>query len=184
MNIHIPKIYCFISEFDKDYIKYLNKDIAIIYRNYDKNINLTELINFRNFCKKNARYFFLANHPRIAIKLNLDGVYIPAFNQNLNIVTNKRKNFLILGSAHSIPEIKIKEKQNVDCIFLSPLFLTKKSNKYLGIVNFLKLTNQTTKKIIALGGLTVNNLKQINKLKIYGYASISLFKEINIYKKK
>mgnify|MGYP001205896618 FL=1 len=110
-------------------------------------------------------------------------MYIPAFNQNLNIVISKKKNFLIIGSAHSIPEIKIKEKQNVDCIFISPLFLTKKSKKYLGMINFLKLANNTSKKVIALGGLTMNNLKQIKKSNIYGYASISLFDGINIYKK-
>ena len=183
MNTHVPKIYCFINELNENYIKYLDKDIAIIYRNYNENIDLKKLIKFKNSCKKCKRYFFLANYPKLAVKLNLDGVYIPAFNRNLNLTVSKKKNFLVIGSAHSIPEIKIKEKQNVDCIFISPLFLTKKSKKYLGMINFLRLANNTSKKVIALGGLTMDNLKQIKKSNIYGYASISLFERINIYKK-
>jgi len=42
---------------------------------------------------------------------------------NLNNFRNKRKNFTILGSAHNISEIKFKEKQGVNLIFVSPLFL-------------------------------------------------------------
>ena len=107
----------------------------------------------------------------------MDGVYIPAFNRKINLVYIKKKNFLIIGSAHTIPEIRIKEKQNVSCIFLSPLFLTNKSNKYLGINKFKKLSNETDRKIIALGGLRKNNLNKLKILNIYGFASISLFEK-------
>ena len=45
---------------------------------------------------------------------NLD---IPSFNKNLNLRKYKlKKNFLIIGSAHSLKEIRVKEKQNVDLI--------------------------------------------------------------------
>tara|TARA_B110000503_G_scaffold50336_1_gene81526 strand:+ start:2667 stop:3212 length:546 start_codon:yes stop_codon:yes gene_type:complete len=177
MTIHIPKIYCFIDELNKDYITKLKKNIAIIYRNYNQKININELIKFQIACKKNERYFFLSNNPDIAIKLGLDGVYLPSFNKKINYNIYRRKNFLILGSAHSIPEIKIKEKQKVDCIFLSPLFLTSKSTKFLGLSNFKKLSNHTSRKIIALGGLNDKNLNKIKILNIHGYASISLFKK-------
>ena len=177
MNVHIPKIYFFINELNKDYIRNLNKNIAIIYRNYDKKIDLRKLIEFKKICKKNKRYFYLANYPKIAAKLGMDGVYIPAFNRKINLVYIKKKNFLIIGSAHTIPEIRIKEKQNVSCIFLSPLFLTNKSNKYLGINKFKKLSNETDRKIIALGGLRKNNLNKLKILNIYGFASISLFEK-------
>ena len=82
-----------------------------------------------------------------------------------------------MGSAHNISEIRQKELQNVNCIFLSPVFITKKSNKYLGIQKFNNLTNYTSKKIICLGGMNTNNLKKVKLLKTHGFASVSLFNE-------
>jgi len=177
VKIHIPKIYCFIDNLNKDYIDNLEKDVAIIYRNYEDKLDIKKLIDFNNKCKKKKRYFYLANYAKIAVKLGLNGVYIPSFNKKINLIINKPKNFLILGSAHTLPEIKVKEKQNTNCIFIAPLFLTKKSNKYLGIANFKKLANETNKKVIALGGLKKSNLHKIKILNIHGYASISLFKK-------
>ena len=114
---------------------------------------------------------------KLALNLNLDGVYIPSFNQDLNYCKyNLKKKFLILGSAHNIFEIRIKEKQNVEVIFLSPLFKTKDYKKSLDIIKFNILSQNTNKKVIALGGI---NKKNINKLKIanaYGFSGISYFK--------
>tara|TARA_B110000027_G_scaffold49563_1_gene54177 strand:+ start:1330 stop:1866 length:537 start_codon:yes stop_codon:yes gene_type:complete len=177
MNIHIPKIYCFIDDLNKDYIDNLKKDVAIIYRNYKQKLNIKDLIDFNNKCKKKKRFFYLANYPKIAIRLGLNGAYIPSFNKKINLVINKPKKFLFLGSAHNLPQMKIKEKQNVDCIFVGPLFLTHKSKNYLGLTNFKRLSNKTEKKVIALGGLNKKNLHRIRILKIHGYASISLFKK-------
>ena len=38
---------------------------------------------------------------------------------------------MIIGSAHTLKEIRIKEKQNVEQIFLSPIFQTSKSQNKL-----------------------------------------------------
>ena len=114
----------------------------------------------------------------MAIQLNLDGVYLPSFNKDLKInCFNKKKNFQILGSAHNIAEIRNKELQRVNCIFLSPIFITKKSNKFLGIQKFNILSNYTKAKVICLGGIKKNNLNKIKLLNSYGFSSVSLFKE-------
>ena len=80
MHDQLPKVFCFIDNYKKNYIKRLPKNIAIIYRNYNKNINKTEITKIKTLCKKDRRKFFLANNVKIAIQLNLDGVYIPSFN--------------------------------------------------------------------------------------------------------
>ena len=114
----------------------------------------------------------------MALKLNLDGVYLPSFNKDLKInCLKKKKNFKILGSAHNIKEIKIKELQNVNCIFLSPIFKTNKSNKFLGVQKFNNLANYTKIKVVCLGGIKKNNLKKIKLLNVYGFSSVSLFKQ-------
>ena len=80
-----------------------------------------------------------------------------------------------MGSAHNLPEIKIKEKQGVEVIFLSPLFMTKNYKKKLGIIKFNILTRLTKKKIIALGGINKNNIKKIKITNAYGFSGISYF---------
>ena len=147
MHDKLPKIFCFINNYEENYIKRLPKNIAIIYRNYNKVINKDEIIKIKSLCKKDSRKFFLANNIKISIQLNLDGVYIPSFNKELKInYFTKKKNFTILGSAHNVVEIRQKELQKVNCIFLSPIFITKKSSKFLGIHKFNNLTNYTKKK--------------------------------------
>ncbi len=59
--------------------------------------------------------------------MDLDGVYIPSFNNDLKHLNYpKKKNFLVLGSAHNIKEIRIKEMQKVDSIFFHHYLIKKK----------------------------------------------------------
>ena len=121
-------------------------------------------------------YGYFANNVKIAIRLDLDGVYIPSFNREMKInYYSKKKKFIILGSAHNLKEIRIKEKQRVNCIFLSPVFSVSKSKKNLGIYKLNFLSNLTKKKIICLGGINKNNIKKIKLTNTYGISSISLF---------
>ena len=88
-----------------------------------------------------------------------------------------KNNFILLGSAHNIKQIRFKEKQGVDVIFISPLFRTKDKKNILGINKFNYLVNQTEKKVIALGGINANNIKKLNLTKSHGFASISSIKD-------
>ena len=177
MHKNLPKYYYFIDKFEKDDIKNINKNIAIIYRNYSKKIDINLIQNIKKKLKKLKIKFFLANNIKLAIKLNLDGVYIPSYNTELKINSfSKRKKFLIIGSAHNLKEIKIKEKQGAQIIFLSPLFKTNKTNKFLGSIKFNMLSKMTDKKLIALGGINQTNIQKLFLLNAYGFASISFLR--------
>ncbi len=120
---------------------------------------------------------------RVAIKLNLNGVYLPAFNRNLNYKNASfNKNFMIIGSAHNPKEIKIKEKQNCKKIFISPIFKSEKNNNYLDTIKFNLLANQTKKQIISLGGINSKNFRKIKLTKSCGFASISWIKKNGLNK--
>jgi thiamine-phosphate pyrophosphorylase len=174
MHKILPKYYYFIDRFNKDLINNLNKNIAIIFRKYHNELDIDEINEIKNFCKYSGRKFLLSNNIKLALKLDLDGVYLPSFNQNFKInIYSKKTKFLVIGSAHNLKEIKIKEKQNVDAIFLSSLF--KKKKNYLGLKRFKILKSKTLLKVIALGGINENNLKRLSLLNVYGFASISFF---------
>ena len=118
----------------------------------------------------------MSNNVKLAIKLELDGVYLPSFNKSFSHLAYKfKKKFIILGSAHSLKELNIKKFQGVKFFFLSSLF--KKNKNYLGIYKFKLFENFAKRKLVALGGINENNLKKLGLLDIYGFAGISYFKK-------
>jgi thiamine-phosphate pyrophosphorylase len=84
-----------------------------------------------------------------------------------------KEKFNIIGSAHTLREIKIKEKQKVKKIFLSSLF--KKNKNYLGINKFKLLKKLTKKEVVALGGMSLKNIKKLNLVKSSSFAGITYF---------
>ena len=167
--------YYFINKFDTNIINKQDKQTIIIYRNYSTEV-LDEkiIIKIKKHCKKKSIKFYLSNNIKLALKLNLDGAYIPAFNTDFNhLVYSFKKNFVIIGSAHNLKEIRIKEKQGVKKIFISSLF--KKNKNFLGINKFKLLSNLTKKNVVVLGGITKKNKKKINLLNQSDFAGISYF---------
>lgn len=179
MHTLFNKYYCFIEKYQSELVNILPKSSTVIYRNYENPTDLSTIIKLKKICKIKNLNFILSNNVKLAIKLNLDGAYIPAFNKDLthNCFQLKKK-FNLLGSAHNLKEIRIKEIQNVKYIFLSPLFKTTKYENFLGIYRFLKLTKFTKKDIVSLGGINKNNLKQLKLLNINNVASISMFQNL------
>ena len=167
--------YYFINKFETNNISRQDKQTVIIYRNYTSKIPNEELIlKIKKYCKKKGNKFYLSNNIKLAIKLNLDGAYIPSFNKTYkHLAYSFKKDFNLVGSAHNLKEIRIKEKQNVSKIFLSSLF--KKNNNYLGINKFKSLTKLTNRDTVALGGISNNNLKKLLLLKRFEFAGISYF---------
>ena len=86
-----------------------------------------------------------------------------------------RNNFIIIGSAHNIKEIRVKELQKLNLIFLSSIF--KKNKNYLGLNKFKIIKKITKTKIIALGGISQKNIKKLRMLDCFGFAGISFFKK-------
>ena len=172
--MHIIRKYYFIDKFDTNNIDKQKISTGIIYRNYNEKNNLNTIVKIKKYCRKKGYKFFLSNNTRLAINLDLDGAYIPSFNRDLNHLSfSKRKKFLIMGSAHNNKEIKLKEKQGVNIIFLSSIF--KENKNYLGINKFKILSNLTKKNIIALGGISKLNKKRLILLNQSDFAGISFF---------
>ena len=167
--------YYFINKFDTNNINKQDKQTAIIYRNYSSNINNEDLIlKIKNYCKKKKIKFYLSNNVKLATKLDLDGAYIPSFNKDTkHLAYSYKKKFDIIGSAHNLKEIRIKESQGVKKIFLSSIF--KKNKNFLGINKFKILSKMTNIDVVALGGISKRNLKKISLLNSSDLAGISFF---------
>ena len=167
--------YYFINKFETNNIDKQDKQTIIIYRNYSsKKLDEKLIFKIKKYCKKKGNKFYLSNDIKLANRLNLDGAYIPSFNKTTNhLAFSYKQNFNIVGSAHNLKEIKIKEKQKVNKIFLSSLF--KKNKNYLGLNKFKLLSKLTNKKIVVLGGISKKNLNKLKILNQSGFAGISYF---------
>ena len=169
--------YYFINKFDTNNIDKQDKQTIIIYRNYSsKRLNEKLIFKIKKYCKKKGNKFYLSNDIKLAKKLDLDGAYIPSFNKTTkHLAYSFKKKFSIIGSAHNLKELRIKETQNVSKIFLSSLF--KKNNNFLGINKFKLLKKLTKKNTVALGGISKNNLKKLLLLNTNEFAGISFFEQ-------
>ena len=167
--------YYFINNLETNNIDKQDKQTVIIYRNYSlKKLNEKIILKIKKYCRKKGIKFYLSNNIKLAIKLNLDGVYIPSFNKNTkHLAYSFKKNFNIVGSAHNLKEIRTKENQNVEKIFLSSLF--KKNKNFLGINRFKLLSKLTLKNIVVLGGISEKNKKKLSLLNQNDFAGISYF---------
>ena len=172
---YIKRKYYLINKFDTKIINKLSKDTIVVYRNYNFNEKDEKtILKIKAFCRKKKIKFYLSNNVKLALKYNLDGAYIPSFNKKFNHLSySHKKNFKIIGSAHNLAEIRIKELQKVEKIVLSSLF--KKNKNYLGLNKFRLFSNLTKKGIIVLGGISNTNIKKLRLIKHEGFAGISYF---------
>ena len=89
----------------------------------------------------------------------------------------KKKNLVILGSAHNQKEKHRKILQNCSAIFLSPLFYVEKSKNFLGLHQFNYLSYKNKTNILALGGISENNICKLKLLYTKGFGGIGIFKK-------
>tara|TARA_B110000967_G_scaffold42319_1_gene42291 strand:+ start:297 stop:839 length:543 start_codon:yes stop_codon:yes gene_type:complete len=176
MHNKILNKYYFINKFDRSHLDKQDKETVIIYRNYNQEVDRKQIINIKNYCKKKGNKFLLSNNVKLAIKLDLDGVYIPSFNKDKKHLSYSfKKKFVILGSAHNLNEIRTKELQNTKVIFLSSIF--KRNKNFLGVYRFKLLSHLSKNLVIALGGISNNNIKKLNLINCLGFAGISFFEQ-------
>ncbi len=169
------KKYYFINKLETNTIDKLDNRTTVIYRNYNQKVLNAELIlKIKQYCKKKKIKFLIANNIRLAIKLGLDGAYIPSFNKSTaHLAFSLKKKFSLIGSAHHLKEIRNKEIQNVEKIFISSLF--KKNKNYLGINKFKLISTYTKKKIVILGGVSKKNINKLRLTNCSEFAGISYF---------
>ena len=159
----------------KNIIKF--KNICIIYKPEKQvSTNDKQISEIKNFCKKNNIYFYIADNYKLAIKYNVDGIFLSSSNKNFIKPNQIKRNFDIIGSAHNTFEYSIKIQQNCRRIMLSPIFFNKKYsiNKILNVVKFNLITKNWKSEVCALGGINLNNLKKIRMSKASSVAFISL----------
>jgi len=160
-------------------LRYKDKSIIIYNENYnDKNfINKKDLITLRKICKNKNIKFYIMNDIKFAFRYKADGLIITS--NNKRPIYNFNKKITKIGIVHTQKEYYEKKQQKCDYIFLSPIFLNKKYsvNKILGILKFNLISLNWKIEILALGGISNENIKKIRLTKCAGIGAITFFKK-------
>ena len=158
------------------------KNLSIIYKVDKNNLNISEFLKIKDFCKKRRIKIYFPDNLKMAIKFGADGLFISSSNNR--IYQPYKKLFKFLGSAHSQKEFYFKSKQKCDYIFLSPVFKTDKysNSKILGLIKFNLISLDWKTNLIALGGINDSNLKKIFLTKSCSLGFVSWMKNPKIKK--
>jgi|688.fasta_scaffold84972_4 thiamine-phosphate pyrophosphorylase len=176
------KFYFFTNTLDEIITKNIKnfKKLSFIYKSNSINdINHTNINTIKSFCRKNRIPFFISDNFKLAKKYGADGIFLSSSYKKIGNIILKKKNFKIIGSAHNQLEYFLKKKQLCEMILLSPLFYNKKysQNMILNVCKFNLISMDWKKKICALGGINLNNLKKLNMTRSSAAAFISLMKQ-------
>ena len=57
MQNFLPKIYCYINDFNLAELSKISNNINLIYRNYDKQIDINTILKLRDFCRKTGKNY-------------------------------------------------------------------------------------------------------------------------------
>ena len=177
MHKYLPSIFIFLHQYNNQIFKNKNPNIGVIYRNYNDSKREKQLVRIAKACKKSRYQLFVSNDLKLALKVKANGIYIPSFNRIKKFSNLEKKNIAIIGSAHNQKEIQKKISQNCSAIFLSPVFNVEKSKKFLGLYKFNYLSHMNKINILALGGITENNVRKLKLLYIKGFGGIRMFKK-------
>jgi len=161
--------------FEDNLLRY--KDKSIIIYNEKNSINEKKLTKLREICKSKNVKFYIINDIKFAFKYKADGLVITS--NNKRSIYNFNKRIVRIGVAHTQKEYYQKIQQKCDYIFLSPIFFNKKysANKILGMLKFNLISLNWKIKILALGGISEQNLKKIKFTRSVGMGAITFFKK-------
>ena len=177
MHKNLPNFFIFLDQYNSKIFKNKNINIGVIYRNYNDRNRENQLIKIAKACKKKRYQLFVSNDIKLAHKVKADGIYVPSFNKTKKFSNLEKKNLIIIGSAHNQKEIHTKITQNCKAVFLSPLFLVKKTKTFLGLHKFNYLSCMNKINIIPLGGITERNISKLKLLSSTGFGGIQIFKK-------
>jgi len=122
----------------------------------------------------------------VALAANADGVHLRTTSISVSDIRNvangmKLEFFLIGVSTHSLAEAQAAETGRADFIVCGPVYETPSKREYgepLGLEKFAEVCRAVRLPVLAIGGITLNNLHEPLQQGAAGIAAIGLFTNI------
>ncbi len=158
---------------DKLFLKILEETIkggATVIQLREKKLDTLPFIDralkVKKICHKYKIPFIINDRLDIVLAVNADGIHIGQKDIPYSIARKiLGKNKIIGLSVSTLDQLDISNQLDIDYIGLSPIFPTKTKSKNLnsplginGLINFKKKSN---KKVVSIGGIDENNIRDI-----------------------
>ena len=154
---------------------------GVVFRHYGfvSRFELGEAI--RDVCKKKRLTFIVSNDYQLAVKLNSDGLHLPAHalfgRQSPARLWRQRQKNILTAASHSPAAISKCAQLSVDAALLSPVFPTQSHPNQisLGVLKFQALARKSLVPVYALGGRNDSSARHLINSSAVGLAGITGF---------
>ena len=146
----------------------------------DKNMTTGELIDtaivIKKLCSKSRVLFIINDRTDVALVTNADGVHLGK--EDISIKDARKllgKNKIIGGTAHSLSEAALREKEGADYIGFGHIYQTfskHKTDKPKGLDYLKKVVSKIKIPVFAIGGINNSNIYNVMKTEVHGVAVI------------
>jgi len=146
----------------------------------DKFLPTSELIQvavkISAYCKKHKVLFLVNDRVDVAMIAGADGVHLGK--QDIPVPEARKllgRNKVIGGTAHSLSEARLREKEGADYIGYGHIFPTAskhKPEKPKGTAELGKIVRKIKTPIIAIGGIGIKNISEVMQTGVFGAAVI------------
>lgn len=154
----------------------------------EKNLALKAFVEEAKAIKKvTDKYkipFVINDNVEVALAINADGVHIGQSDEELSLARKKLGDCKIIGvSVHTVEEAIKAEANGADYLGVGAMFITTSKEDAVSVsTEVLKnICNAVSIPVVAIGGISKNNIKTLTGTKISGVAVISaIFAQKNI----
>ncbi|PMP73186.1 MAG: thiamine phosphate synthase [Aciduliprofundum sp.] len=135
---------------------------------------LDEARKIKNLCREYGAIFIVNDRMDIALAVEADGIHVGQDDMPLSIV-KKFFNGIVGVSASNISEALEAQKGGADYLGVGSIFPTgtKKDSEVIGLEVLGEIAKSVRIPIYAIGGITLENLRELKKFNIHGVAVIS-----------
>ena len=145
-------------------------------KNLDDEAFLNETIELQKLCKEYNVPFIVNDNVDIAVAMNADGVHVGQSDMEAGSVREKLGPDKIIGvSAHSVEEALTAEKNGADYLGVGAMFPTgsKDDAEVLSFDVLKGICEAVSIPVVAIGGITYDNISSLQDTGICGVAVIS-----------
>ncbi|MFQ5964561.1 MAG: thiamine phosphate synthase [Candidatus Scalinduaceae bacterium] len=125
---------------------------------------------------KNRTLLIINDRINVAMEVNADGVHLGQHDISISEARDIIGNEKIIGiSTHSLVQARNAQKGGADYVAIGPIYptKTKKHEPHVGITVLQEVAKEITIPIIAIGGITLENLDEVLNAGITGVAVCS-----------
>lgn len=169
----------YTNEFEKYTKMAIRKDVSIIqYRDKDASLQAMKdnAQKIQKLTAESSTCFIVNDLPEVALFSHADGIHVGQSDENYLKVRKHMPDKVIGVSTMTLEESIEAERLEADYLGVGPIFVTQTKTDTpppIGLKNLKQIVDNITIPIVAIGGITSNNLVSILETGVHGVAIIS-----------